>query len=584
MAEPGALARRCRRVARRLALFVLLVVVPGGLLALLSPSVAVPVLPGAAGAAWCSAGLINWCSDRLAELSASVSASVPMAGLVEDCATDFATVDAATHAYFSPLLASLGNTTFFSFFKVNLNKQCPFWPNDGQCAMEHCAVCECPAEEVPAPWREALGGSGSGGGLGGGGGGAPMFGAAGYAAGRADCDEPAPSPGFASFLAKVDRGGLGGGAAMPGQRGGALAGWSEPASPHVWIVQDDSEPGTAYVNLRQNPHGFTGYVGEHPRRVWGEIWKAAGCEGGDGGGEEGGGGAAQCFEERVFYRLVSGMQASVATHIAKRYAFRADESDPTDSGVLGVNMPLWVQRVGRHPERLQNLYFAYLFMMRAVARAGTRLLAFNYSTGDGASDARAHALLQRLVSEPLAHTRSCPSGGTALLGGFDETALFRDPDEGLAWPSTHEYEQHVARRAGMKLRMRDAFRNISRIMDCVGCEKCRLYGKLQVLGLGTALKLLFESKERRAGGGAAGSEEPLQRNEVIALVNTLAEFAESVAAVREFRQAELEQVEQRLIVGLASVLILVCGGVALVCCSRRRKKRRSKERRAKAAA
>lgn len=28
-------------------------------------------------------------------------------------------------------------------------------------------------------------------------------------------------------------------------------------------------------------------------------------------------------------------------------------------------------------------------------------------------------------------------------------------------------------------------------MDCVGCEKCRLWGKLQILGLGTALKILF---------------------------------------------------------------------------------------------
>ena len=33
--------------------------------------------------------------------------------------------------------------------------------------------------------------------------------------------------------------------------------------------------------------------------------------------------------------------------------------------------------------------------------------------------------------------------------------------------------------------------NCSALMDCVGCEKCRLWGKLQVLGLGTALKILF---------------------------------------------------------------------------------------------
>ena len=37
--------------------------------------------------------------------------------------------------------------------------------------------------------------------------------------------------------------------------------------------------------------------------------------------------------------------------------------------------------------------------------------------------------------------------------------------------------------------MRGYFRNISAVMDCVGCEKCRLWGKLQTLGLATALKV-----------------------------------------------------------------------------------------------
>jgi hypothetical protein len=36
------------------------------------------------------------------------------------------------------------------------------------------------------------------------------------------------------------------------------------------------------------------------------------------------------------------------------------------------------------------------------------------------------------------------------------------------------------------------FRNVSRILDCIGCDKCRLWGKLQISGLGTALKILFE--------------------------------------------------------------------------------------------
>ena len=44
--------------------------------------------------------------------------------------------------------------------------------------------------------------------------------------------------------------------------------------------------------------------------------------------------------------------------------------------------------------------------------------------------------------------------GSLFTGGLDSKKL------------KHEFKHH--------------FRNISRIMDCVGCDKCRLWGKLQV--------------------------------------------------------------------------------------------------------
>lgn len=44
------------------------------------------------------------------------------------------------------------------------------------------------------------------------------------------------------------------------------------------------------------------------------------------------------------------------------------------------------------------------------------------------------------------------------------------------------------------------FMNISRIMDCVGCDKCRLWGKLQTHGMGTALKILFSDLPRSING------------------------------------------------------------------------------------
>jgi len=46
-----------------------------------------------------------------------------ISGQVSDCSCDFETVDAATHAYFHPLLTQLQTTPFFRFFKVHLDDE-----------------------------------------------------------------------------------------------------------------------------------------------------------------------------------------------------------------------------------------------------------------------------------------------------------------------------------------------------------------------------------------------------------------------------------------------------------------------------
>ena len=60
-------------------------------------------------------------------------------------------------------------------------------------------------------------------------------------------------------------------------------------------------------------------------------------------------------------------------------------------------------------------------------------------------------------------------------------------------------------------------------MDCVGCEKCKLWGKLQIIGLGTALKILFSVDDI--------GQLTLTRNEVIALFNLVSRLSESVHTV-----------------------------------------------------
>lgn len=44
--------------------------------------------------------------------------------------------------------------TFFRYFRVDLERPCPYWQEDGQCAMEGCSVCTCDDAEIPRTWLD----------------------------------------------------------------------------------------------------------------------------------------------------------------------------------------------------------------------------------------------------------------------------------------------------------------------------------------------------------------------------------------------------------------------------------------------
>lgn len=81
----------------------------------------------------------------------------------------------------------------------------------------------------------------------------------------------------------------------------------------------------------------------------------------------------------------------------------------------------------------------------------------------------------------------------------------------------------------MKKEFKAKFRNVSRIMDCVACQNCRIHGKLSMLGIATALKVLLDQDEVY-----------LQRNEIIALINTLYKFSESIRFIDLMRDRVFE--------------------------------------------
>lgn len=77
-------------------------------------------------------------------------------------------------------------------------------------------------------------------------------------------------------------------------------------------------------------------------------------------------------------------------------------------------------------------------------------------------------------------------------------------------------------------------------MDCVTCEKCKVWGKLQILGLGTAIKILLSSDQDLEESNNDGNKF-LNRQEIISLINTLHQLAKSVEFASRASELELNQ-------------------------------------------
>jgi len=89
----------------------------------------------------------------------------------------------------------------------------------------------------------------------------------------------------------------------------------------------------------------------------------------------------------------------------------------------------------------------------------------------------------------------------------------------------------------LKEEFRHHFRNITRIMDCVGCEKCKVWGKLQTQGLGTALKILFSGPFYQTDPTAFDLASmkrmrfQLTRNEIVALFNAFGRYVTMIIII-----------------------------------------------------
>jgi ERO1-like protein beta len=437
-----------------------------------------------------------------------------------DACASYSTLEHLNHELRPALDDLTKNTDFFSYYRLNLfNKQCPFWNDDhGMCGNIACAVNTIDDEkDIPLVWRaEEL---------------SKLEGPkAGHPGKKQQKERPAGRPlqGMLgenvsdSCVLEVD---------------------DECDDRDYCVPEDESATGKGdYVSLVENPERFTGYIGPGANQVWEAIYrencfskasfpKSASLgtnqifgsaqpaandlkwvlQGGPKNqpnivnapsAETGFENEDECLEKRVFYRVVSGMHASISAHLCW-------DSLNQSTGQWGPNLDCYIWRLHKHPERIANLYFNYALLTRAVAKLNDYIKSYTYCTGDPVQDLETKQKVQE-VTEKAAATPQI----------FDESIMFVN-GEG---PS-------------LKEDFRNRFRNVSRLMDCVGCDKCRLWGKLQTAGYGAALKVLFEFDNKKTGV----KNPQLRRTELVALFNTFARLSSSISSVEAFREMVREK-------------------------------------------
>ena len=269
---------------------------------------------------------------------------------LSDCFLDAPTVEKLNSRYFKKILDQLAEEDYFAIFKVDLETTCPFpalRDEQGMCSIRECAVNECAEEDVPLCFRQED---------------KMCEDEEGQEEKGRDTTRDIASVQMAKGLDPlgfsvsdkyeddlwIDLGGGKGIDKMPSFLKGELGGGGEGGN----RIPDhpDHTISPQYVDMRQNPEGYTGYEGEHANAIWASIYEGNCFAFGQDlhrtlsvspftTTRSSSSPSSppeplttdiqmQCTEARVFYRIISGIQASITTHIAARYLFRRERVAP----------------------------------------------------------------------------------------------------------------------------------------------------------------------------------------------------------------------------------------------------------------
>jgi Endoplasmic Reticulum Oxidoreductin 1 (ERO1) len=257
-------------------------------------------------------------------------------------------------------------------------------------------------------------------------------------------------------------------------------------------------PSSDYFDTKIFSEGYTGYDGSE---VWEFIHDRICFKGYDYDDDH---------WKADFNKAVSGLHSMISAQVVIGIKEKVDNAIEFGDAEVWRDPKQEFQRrlspKGETPQALENLYFCFMLLLAATAKSSQRLLA---DCASGKIDAA--------TAQDLKLALSC-----SLLGEDSIEVASRKLRD-------HAVKDSDSVEALWDARMRS--RDLLRIMNCVQCNKCRLHGKIAILGLATAMQVLV--------GHAGEGSDPgtLHRVELAALMATLQRCSEAIKFCQDMQQS-----------------------------------------------
>ena len=247
-----------------------------------------------------------------------------------------------------------------------------------------------------------------------------------------------------------------------------------------WLLKEDIDPKDgAYINLLKNPEGYTGYRGAH---IWNAIFKEN-CFSESY--------SNLCVEDKIFSNIFMGWLVNTNFQIGCN--FRNRETNNTY-----INVSYVTKKYLYHKDKIDNLLFLYSLMIKAINKAVPLLLEYDYRSGNKTEDQMTNKYTKEIFRYELLNIDLIEESFQEIYSHFEK------------FTNSQKISELIIR-----------FRNISSIIDCVTCSKCRMHAKLEVFGIATMLKIIFTSSTEEL-------KKSMSRNELVAFINLFAKLSKSV--------------------------------------------------------